>query len=342
MRSLVTVLLLALTSETLGSPFPDPEADPGYKVIKTVHFWDDDKDGEDLLKETLDLGDAKMDNNEIFELDESADRPEGRTLIGYGNGDGLHRSKHGQEAQHDNDRFQGEDNHIFPFKLNEDPNTKALVSDQLVNNSDVTVTKEGLKCIKKLMQVEYTDFTEVMTCVHKSEERCHTSYVTQFVGHQEQKCDEKFEKTCTIYYENVAVNEEVEVCKTYLCPDCTREGPEECDTVYDTVCETKRKIHNVLDDVVNCKTVEEKKCEQVTDGELMLPIYYEYKCDLPGFRTKEQCDTWPVERCEVEQVSVNKTTPETSCREEPRRLCAPRGCAEKQARDTSQFKILLN
>ena len=30
---------------------------------------------------------------------------------------------------------------------------------------------------------------------------------------------------------------------------------------------TKRKIHNVLDDVVNCKTVEEKKCEQVTDGE---------------------------------------------------------------------------
>ena len=267
MRSLVIVLLLALTSGTLGSPFPGPEADPGYKVIKTVHFWDDDKDGEDLLKETLDLGDAKMDNNEIFELDESADRPEGRTLIGYGNGDGLHRSKHGQEAQHDNDRFQGEDNHIFSFKLNEDPDTKALVSDQLVNNSDVTVTKEGLKCVKKLMQVEYTDFTEVMTCVHKSEERCHTSYVTQFVGHQEQKCDEKFEKTCTIYYENVAVNEEVEVCKTYLCPDCTREGPEECDTVYDTVCETKRKIHNVLDDVVNCKTVEEKKCEQVTDGE---------------------------------------------------------------------------
>ena len=45
----------------------------------------------------------------------------------------------------------------------------------------------------------------------------------------------------------------LQVCKTYLCPDCTREGPEECQTVYDTVCETKRKVHEVEDDVVECR-----------------------------------------------------------------------------------------
>ena len=56
------------------------------------------------------------------------------------------------------------------------------------------------------------------------------------------------------------------MCKTYLCPDCSREGPEECQTVYDTVCETKRKVHEVEDDVVNCETVVEEKCENVTDG----------------------------------------------------------------------------
>ena len=218
---------------------------------------------------------------------------ESRTLLGYAEND--HHGHHPNELTAD----QVDD--------------RALVIHDIKNNG--TVDENGRICIQKMMMTEYTDYTDVMTCVHKTEERCHTSYVTDFEPHQEQKCDEKFEKTCSIYYENVAVNEEVEVCKTYLCPDCNREGPEECETVYDTVCETKRKVHNVIDDVVNCKTVEEKKCEDVQG---------------PGFLTEEKCDTWPVEKCTVEKVSVNKTTPETSCREESRTLCAPRGCAEKQ------------
>ena len=138
--------------------------------------------------------------------------------------------------------------------------------DSLKKNGTLTVDANGLSCIKKLMFVEYTDYTEAMTCVHKTKERCHDTFVTQFEPHQEQVCDEKFEKTCIISYENVAVNEEVEVCKTYLCPDCTREGPNECQTVYDTVCETKRKVHEVEDDVVNCETVVEKKCVDVLNG----------------------------------------------------------------------------
>ena len=138
--------------------------------------------------------------------------------------------------------------------------------DNLQQNGSLTVTSDGLTCIKKLMSIEYTEYTEAMTCVHKTKERCHDTFVTQFEPHQEQVCDEKFEKTCTISYENVAVNEEVEVCKTYLCPDCSQKGPEECQTVYDTVCETKRKVHEVEDDVVNCETVVEEKCENVTDG----------------------------------------------------------------------------
>ena len=107
--------------------------------------------------------------------------------------------------------------------------------DSFQENGTLTVNDDGLTCIKKLMSVEYTDYTEAMTCVHQTKERCHDTFVTQFQPHQEQVCDEKFEKTCIISYENVAVNEEVEVCKTYLCPDCTTQGPEECQTVYDTV-----------------------------------------------------------------------------------------------------------
>ena len=252
MRSSAAILILAMFAKTQGSPFPEPEADPGYRVIKTVQIWDDDKDVDSL-------GDAELDVNDLFDLDDYVDglEPEERTLIGYVDDDGnLHPDHHHHVEE------EGR-----PDLFREDVDTKVLVTDQFLNNPDVTVDSNGLKCIRKLMQIEYTDYTEVMTCVHKTEERCHTSYVTNFEGHQEEKCDEKFEKTCTIYYENVAVNEEVEVCKTYLCPDCSREGPEECQTVYDTVCETKRKVHNVLDDVVNCNTVQEEKCEQVLDGE---------------------------------------------------------------------------
>ena len=85
--------------------------------------------------------------------------------------------------------------------------------DSLEKNGTLTVDKDGLTCIQKLMTIEYTDYTEAMTCVHKTKERCHDTFVTKFQPHQEQVCDEKFEKTCTIYYENVAVNEEVEVSK---------------------------------------------------------------------------------------------------------------------------------
>ena len=142
------------------------------------------------------------------------------------------------------------------------------VEAQQVTPKKTTVDKYGRTCTEKLMLTEYTDYTEVMTCVHKSHMRCHTTYVTNFEPHQEQKCDEKFEKRCTIHYEDVAQNDEVEVCKTSICPDCSEQGEKECTTVYDTVCETKRHAHNVTDDVVNCETVyEEGNCKDVTIGE---------------------------------------------------------------------------
>ena len=185
---------------------------------------------------------------------QNEEKPQARNLVGYMDG-----------SEHFIGNRQGGNHHQ---NQSHDVNTKALATDifdQNANNVTVDPTT-GRKCIKKVMMTEYTDYTDVMTCVHKSEERCHTTYVTDFQGHQEQKCDEKFEKRCSIYYENVAQNDEVEVCKTSLYQDCTRQGPDECETVYDTVCETIRKVHDVEDDVVNCKTVKEEKCEQVPDG----------------------------------------------------------------------------
>ena len=200
-----------------------------------------------------------------------------RNLVGYidGSGNFIGNRQGGQSHEVHNADQRHASHHIdiqevatLPYKLNE-VNTKALATDIFDQNpNNVTIDgATGRKCIKKVMMTEYTDYTDVTTCVHKSKKRCHTTYVTDFKGHQEQKCDEKFEKRCSIYYENVAQNDEVEVCKTSLCQDCTKPGPAECETVYDTVCETTRKVHDVEDDVVNCETVEEEKCEDVPDGE---------------------------------------------------------------------------
>ena len=213
-------IISALLSSGLVSPHPNPEADPGYKVVKTVQIWDDDTDAAKLF-EDIDLI-PQVFEDEIYE-------------------DEDHGAEHLADVQ----------------ELTREAN----------QTEETIVDEQGRTCKKRVMMTTYTDYTEVMTCIHKTKERCHTTYITNFEPHQEQKCDEKFEKRCTIHYEDVAQNDEVEVCKTSICPDCSEQGEEECTTVYDTVCETKRHAHNVTDDVVNCKTVyEQGNCKDVNIG----------------------------------------------------------------------------
>ena len=62
---------------------------------------------------------------------------------------------------------------------------------------------------------------------------------------------------------------------TRLVADCDKEGPEHCETVYNTVCETKFKVHQVVDDVTNCETVIEKgACRTVYLGITNSTIFF--------------------------------------------------------------------
>merc|ERR1712080_745295 len=72
-------------------------------------------------------------------------------------------------------------------------------------------------------------------------------------------------------------------------------------------------VHEVEDDVTNCRTEQMTKCREVTSG----------------YVVKEECDDWLVERCTLEKKLVKKYTPETACYKEPREFCAPRGCGFK-------------
>ncbi len=68
--------------------------------------------------------------------------------------------------------------------------------------------------------------------------------------------------------------------------------------------------HVVEDDIPECTTIKEFKCETVTRG----------------YSSEEECKEWPVERCNVRTELVTKSTPETACKKVPKEKCAPAGC----------------
>ena len=86
-------------------------------------------------------------------------------------------------------------------------------------------------------------------------------------------------------------------------------------TVYDTVCETAQEVHDVVDDVVNCRTENVEMCKPMTNG----------------FITEEKCELWPQEKCEVTQQAVKKYSPKVQCKKLPREICSA-GCAIKEVK----------
>ena len=172
-----------------------------------------------------------------------------------------------------------------------------------------SIAAAGERCIDKVVMVEETEYDEEIECHHSYSERCHTTYTTDFEPQQEEECDENFKKSCFIEYKKVAFEEPVRFCHTPLI--CEGEGPEECKTVYESQCKTSYHEHEVEDDIVKCETIQEEKCEDVTQG----------------YTTEQKCTKWPVQRCDgPRKERVKKYTPETVCQKVPRELCGPSGC----------------
>ena len=65
---------------------------------------------------------------------------------------------------------------------------------------------------------------------------------------------------------------------TTLFQDCeSSSGPEICRTEYESECTTSQEVHDVEDDVVECRTEVEEKCEDETSG----------------YTTNTKCSKWP-------------------------------------------------
>ncbi|QQP50688.1 Uncharacterized protein FKW44_011789 [Caligus rogercresseyi] len=159
---------------------------------------------------------------------------------------------------------------------------------RLARQGDIgSIAAAGERCIDKVVMVEETEYDDHIECHHSYSERCHTTYTTDFEPQQEEECEENFKKSCFIEYKKVAVDET---------------GPEECKTVYESECETRYHEHDVEDDVVNCETIQEEKCED------------------------QKCTKWPKQVCTSEKKNVKKYSPVTECKKVPRQLCGPSGC----------------
>merc|ERR1711962_212776 len=184
------------------------------------------------------------------------------------------------------------------------------------------VAEAGEKCIDKVEMVEETEYDDVIQCDHSYDRRCHTTYTTNYESQQEEECEENFRKSCFIAYEQIAFNETATVCRTPLVKDCDVQGPEICRTEYESERWTKQEEHDVEDDVVECETIQDEKCEDETSG----------------YTTLTKCTKWPREVCSVTKKSVKKYTPITGCTKEPRELCAPAGCGFKEGAEVCYDK----
>ena len=150
-----------------------------------------------------------------------------------------------------------------------------------------SIAAAGERCIDKVVMVEETEYDDVVTCKHSYSEKCHTTYTTDFEPQQEDDCEENF------------------VCHTPILLE--GDGEEVCQTVYESACTTRYAEHDVQDDTVECETITEEKCEDVTQG----------------YTTEQKCTKWPVQKCTTSAGKVKKYSPETECKKVPREVCGP-------------------
>lgn len=188
------------------------------------------------------------------------------------------------------------------------------------------VAAAGERCIDKIEMVEHTEYDEEKVCKHSYTEQCHQTYVTDYKPAQKQECEENFVKNCHIEYKKSAIQQKVRKCSTPQV--CDGDGPLVNRPISKTLCETRHEVHEVKDDVVNCKTVYEQDCKDITQG----------------YSTHQECKKWPRVECDKQNIAVKKITPISECRVETTQVSVPEGCILKAGEEicVDEVKTIIN
>ena len=69
----------------------------------------------------------------------------------------------------------------------------------LVDFTNATLSKDGSReCVNTTGVMETYERKPIYECVHKKEERCYDTYITEFTPTKVEECDEHYEKSCTV------------------------------------------------------------------------------------------------------------------------------------------------
>merc|ERR1711971_143429 len=181
----------------------------------------------------------------------------------------------------------------------------------------------GLCCVEKEEEDTTLKKEPILECAHKNVEQCHYTYVTKFKPSQEQVCEENFEKTCSITFKQQAYNETVRKCYKPVEKVCNGQGPEICQTVYESSCTTKyvEKQPGKFVGDTGCEKLPVEICgagcvleegEEECHDKVLASIV-----DVP----EEVCDLNPQKTCRYVTKLVPSLSPEHQCTIVPKETC---------------------
>merc|ERR1719234_1784842 len=181
----------------------------------------------------------------------------------------------------------------------------------------------GFCCVEKTECVASVKKDPILECTHKNVEQCHYTYVTTFTPSQEEVCEENFEKTCSITFNQQAFNETVRKCYTPVEKVCNGQGDEECTTVYESSCTTKYVEKRPG------KFVGDTKCEKLPTELCGAGCSFEEGPEECHDKTvvsvveqpEEVCDLNPQKTCRYATKLVPKLMPKHECTIIPKETC---------------------
>ena len=89
-----------------------------------------------------------------------------------------------------------------------------------VDFSGCEMQDDGMCCVMREEEISTLTKDPVLECTHKSVEKCHYTYVTEFTPVQEEICEENYEKNCQITFKKMAVTETIKKCYRPLMKTC--------------------------------------------------------------------------------------------------------------------------
>ena len=165
-----------------------------------------------------------------------------------------------------------------------------------------------------------------LSCIHKTVEKCHYTYTTQFVPRQEEVCDETYEKHCTISYNQVAQNDSLVHCYNPLVRSCSspETGSEECREYHETSCTTRyvEKSPGKFVQDTSCERVPVRHCADESCRMVAGPQECHDKTVVSLVdQPEEHCDLVPHKSCRHKTTLIPRLRPEPECTQVPQEVC---------------------